>query len=97
MVRQIDARCLDCGATFPRSAAESRGGDGLACPACGHTGIRGIPEQHTALSTRANTRCTACGATFPHEEAKTPTKGVLACPNCGSTSDMVRIDDPDDP
>ena len=84
--------CLDCGATFPRGVAAERGGDGFSCPACGHGAIRGIPAQHSALGTEANTECGACGATFPHGEAKTPTKGVLACPVCGSTSDLRRID-----
>jgi DNA-directed RNA polymerase subunit RPC12/RpoP len=91
----IDARCVDCGATFPRSAAARHDEEGLACPACGHGVVRGIPEQHTALGTRTNTRCGDCGATFPHEEAKTPTKGVLACPVCGSTGELRRIDDPE--
>lgn len=97
MAAEIDARCLDCGATFPRSAAERQDGNGLVCPACGHTRIRGIPQQHTALGTWANTRCRACGATFPRGEAATPTKGVLACPTCGATDGLERLDDPDEP
>lgn len=96
MGAKIDARCLACGATFPRGAAERPGEEGLVCPACGHTGIRGIPEQHTALETRTNTRCTACGATFPREQAATPTKGVLACPVCSATRTLEQIDDADE-
>lgn len=102
MEQKVDARCLDCGATFPRSAAESHDGDGpstrdtLVCPACGHTRIRGIPAQHTALSSEANTRCRDCGATFPRGEAATPTKGVLACPVCGATSTLEQLEDSDE-
>ncbi|SEO90823.1 hypothetical protein SAMN04487948_10789 [Halogranum amylolyticum] len=97
MAKEIDASCLDCGATFPRSAAESHDGSGLVCPACGNTRIRGIPAQHTALGSRANTRCRDCGATFPRGEAATPTKGVLACPVCGSTDALEPIDETDEP
>jgi DNA-directed RNA polymerase subunit RPC12/RpoP len=96
MEQKVDARCLDCGATFPRSAAESHDGDRLLCPACGHPRIRGIPAQHTALGSKANTRCRDCGATFPRGEATTPTKGVLACPVCGATSTLERIGESDE-
>lgn len=90
----INARCVDCGAIFPRSTAAERGDDRLACPCCGHEVVRGIPEQHTALGKRTNARCRACGATFPHGEAKTPTQGVLACPACGSNSEVTPMERP---
>lgn len=73
---------------FPRDAATTAGAGGLECPACGGNIVRGIPEQHSALTTAANTRCGACGSTFPRSEAETDVKGVLACPVCGSTSDL---------
>jgi DNA-directed RNA polymerase subunit RPC12/RpoP len=96
MSEAIDSRCVDCGATFPRSVAASAGDDGLSCPTCGHTVIQGIPEQHGSLGMQENTRCAACEATFPRGQAKTETKGVLACPDCGSTTDLVQIDDTKD-
>ena len=92
MVEPVDARCVECGATFPRSAALTGEEDRLSCPSCASSVIRGIPSQHTALVSRENTRCTDCGATFPHDEARTEVKGVLACPDCGSTSALEKID-----
>lgn len=88
----INARCVGCGATFPRSTAEERGDDGLACPRCGHGVVRGIPRQHTALGRPTSARCCVCEATFPHGEAETPTKGVLACPACGSTGEVAPME-----
>lgn len=73
---------------FPRSEAAEGSDEGLECPACGTTVVRGIPEQHSALTAAASTRCGACGSTFPRGEAETDVKGVLACPVCGSTSDL---------
>ncbi len=92
MTEEINAGCADCGATFPREAAERAGGSDLACPVCGHSVVRGIPFEHGSLgATQPNTRCADCQATFPHAEAKTPTKGVLACPVCGSTGKLEPI------
>ena len=96
MNEPIDAGCVDCGATFPRGAAERAEGAGLSCPVCGHGIVRGVPPEHGSLGVvESNTRCGDCEATFPHAEAKTPTKGVLACPVCGSTGKLELID-PDD-
>ena len=88
MSRRIDASCLDCGAMFSRDEAVTDIENELSCPVCGAGTVRGIPAQHSALTTRANTRCDACEATFPRSEAETAPKGVLACPVCGSTSDL---------
>lgn len=95
MERRIDASCLDCGAMFSRDEAVTEIENVLACPACGASTVRGIPDQHSALTARANTRCGACSSTFPRSEAETATKGVLACPVCGSTSDLEVRDEPD--
>ncbi|MES3517648.1 MAG: hypothetical protein PPP58_08300 [Natronomonas sp.] len=92
MNEPIDSSCVDCGATFPRSAAEEADGSGLTCPVCGHGIVRGIPEEYGSLGTTPNTKCADCEATFPHAEAKTPTKGVLACPVCGSTGELKHLD-----
>lgn len=93
MDEPINAGCADCGATFPRAAAEQSDGSGLRCPVCGHNVVRGVPFEHGSLGvTDPNTRCTDCEATFPHAEAKTPTKGVLACPVCGSTGTLEPAD-----
>lgn len=89
MTGRINASCLDCGAMFPREVAVTGKANELACPACGASAVRGVPEQHAALTTQANTRCRACDSVFPRSEAETPTKGVLACPVCGSTSDLA--------
>lgn len=73
MPKPIDARCTACGATFPREEATTETETELACPACGCSVVRGIPEQHTTLIRQENARCGTCGATFSRTEAVTET------------------------
>lgn len=92
METRIDAACTACGATFPRSEAETGTEGSLSCPACGCGVVRGIPTAHTALTERETARCGSCGATFPRSEAQTETKGRLACPECDA-NDVQTIED----
>ncbi len=88
----IDARCVKCGATFPREEATVDGPNDLACPVCDASVVGGVPEQYHSGHAYANAVCRACGSTFPRSKAETDIKGVLACPVCGSTSD-IRVED----
>lgn len=54
MPNPINARCTDCGATFPREEATTETENALACPACGCSVVRGIPAQHTTLVRQEN-------------------------------------------
>lgn len=95
MPKPINARCTACGATFPREEATTGTENELACPACGCSVVRGIPEQHTTLIRQENAWCGSCGATFSRTEAITETKGELACPSCGA-NDVRTAEDPDE-
>ncbi|MFC4248605.1 hypothetical protein ACFOZ7_17005 [Natribaculum luteum] len=87
----INAKCIECGATFPRSEATTDVQNVLSCPVCGSSIVRGIPARPQCE--RVTTRCGACGATFPRSEATTDVKGELACPVCGSRTDLESLDD----
>lgn len=95
MPNPINARCTDCGATFPREEATTETENALACPACGCSVVRGIPAQRTTLIRQENAWCGSCGATFSRTETVTETKGELACPSCGAND--VRIDENESP